>query len=405
MAWGVTQRQSIERIEQQSSLLRERITLLVASGGDGSVAGAQAESSKPGGGKGRPDWKKISAQFADLNDGGVGDMRAMMRLQAQLHDMTAEELLEAIDEVARLEVADEVKARIEQMIIGPLLEKEPELGLTRFIDRIFDERYGAAWQLSHGLSQWAIKEPGKASAWFDQQIAAGRFESKSLDGKSQARIQFEGSMISVLLASDPDAAARRLEAMPEDQRQEVLQNHSFQSLKEKDHVAFAALVRSHLPKDEQPAAISQQASRLVSLGGYEQVTAFLDRIDATTDERTKTVENAAESKIQTLGYKGGVTREEIESMRAWVSAQAPGSTETVTGRALASSMQSPQGMKFPEAAALVRGYSEASGSDEGIASFLEHHGALATDQREAARELAASISDGKRRERILKRLE
>lgn len=332
-------------------------------------------------------------------------MRSMMRLQAQLQDMTADELLVAMDEIAALDIPAEAKTRLEQMLMGPLLQKEPELGLSRFIDRISDEQNGIAWQLSNALKEWAAKEPGKASAWFDEQIAAGKFDSRALDGKSESRIQFEGAMISALLSTDPGAARRRLQGIPEDQRGEVLQNHAFQSIKEQDQLAFVGLVRSELPVGEQPNTISRLASRLVSLGSYEKVTAFLERIDATPEERTKSVESAAESKIQNLGYREGVTRGEIDSMREWVAAQAPGSTDRVTGKALARSLRGAKGIKFPEAAALARQYGASSGNDEVVVSFLEDQGSSARAHRDEARELANSIADVKRREEILKRLD
>ena len=86
--------------------------------------------------------------------------------------MTREELLAALDEVATLDLTDNARGMLEQMLIGPLIEKAPELVLTRFIDCLQDARSGLKWHLPNALREWAKNDPAKADAWFDQQIAA-----------------------------------------------------------------------------------------------------------------------------------------------------------------------------------------------------------------------------------------
>jgi hypothetical protein len=307
-----------------------------------------------------------------------------------------------LDEVAALDLPKESREMLEQMLIGPLAEKDPEYALTKFIDRLHDTAGVLSWQLSHAMQQWAKKDPAAAIAWFDRQIAAGKFDSKSLDGKSQPRIQFEGNLISVLLGSDPDAAGRRLGALPEDQRKEVLSRFSYQPLKEEEQFAFAKLVRDQLPEEDQAKALGQQASRMLGNEDYSKVTAFLDRIQATPAERAVCVEQAAEASIQTISHKKKPTREDLDSMREWVAAQAPGTTDTVTGKVLASAARGGRKMQFSEAADLAVQYHEASGNDDVLSSFLD--GWTARQNTEQARVLAEKISDEKRREEILKNL-
>ena len=319
--------------------------------------------------------------------------------------MSKEELAAAFDEIAALDFPAESREMLEQLIIGPLAEKDPEFALTKFIDRLQDNDGALSWQLSHAMQQWAKKDPTAAIAWFDRQIAAGKFDSKSLDGKSQSRIRFEGNLINVLLGSDPDAAGRRLGALPEDQRDEALSQFSFQQLEEEDQLAFAKLVRDQLPEKDQAKALGQQASRLLGNEDYSKVTGFLDRIQATPAERAACVEQAAESKLQSISYKKKVTREDLDSMREWVTAQAPEKTGTVTGKVLASASQNGRKMEFSEAADLAVEYHDASGNDDVLSSFLDGWPARQNDQnKELARSLAQKISDEKRREEILKNL-
>lgn len=395
--WLGTQRRSIATLEKESVLLRKHLAAL------SSGSGPDAPSSKPKApdqlakGKEPLDWKKIAAQFAEMQQsGGTGDMRVMMRFQQRLQAMSKEELVAALDEIAALDLPAESRAMLEQMLIGPLVQKDPELALTRFIDRLQDNDGSLGWQLSNAFQEWAKKDPGKATAWFDQQIAAGKFDSKSLDGKSQSRIQFEGALINILLASDPATAALRLGAMPENQRGKVMR-YSLNPLKEEDQMAAAKLVRDQLPAKDQAEALGRLASQLVGNNGYSKVAGFLDRIEATPAERTACAEKAAESKIGRSSYEKKVTREDLDTMREWVGTQAPGSTDSITGKILGNAIQGGGKMNFSEAADLAIQY-----NDEVLATFLES--GPARQNKEQARVLAEKISDLKRREKILKNL-
>ena len=402
VGWLGSQRQTIATLEQESALLRKHIAARTSSTASDPQHGKSAAPAKIAKDKEPIDWKKIAAQFAELqHSGGMGDMRTMMKFQQRLQAMTKEELVAALDEIATLDLPKESRAMLEQMLIGPLVQKDPELALSRFIDRLQDQHGGMSWQLSSAMQEWAKKDPAKATAWFDQQIAAGTFDSKSLDGKSRPRQQFEGGLINVLLASDPAAAGRRLGALPADQRSEVLSQFQFQQLKEEDQLAFAKLVRGQVPEKDQARALAGQASRMVSSDGYSKVTEYLARIEATPAERAACAGEAAEAKLRNYNGKK-VTREDLDTMREWVSTQAPEALGRITGEALGNAMQGGSKMEFSEAADLAVQYNQAGGNDEVLASFLESW--PARQNKEQARVLAAKITDGKRREEILKRL-
>lgn len=398
-----TQRRSMSVVEEENALLQKHITAARSlTTDDGTADGQPSGSAKLAKGKETLDWKKIAEQLAEMQrGGGTGDMRATLRLQKRLQEMSKEELVTALDEIAALEISDESRSMLEQMLIGPLVQKDPGFVLTKFSDRLDEPKIG--WQLSNAMQQWAKKDPAKASAWFDQQIAAGKFDSKSLDGRSESRNQFEAALIPVLLESDVDAAARRLGAIPEDQRDNVLGHYPFQQLKEENQLAYAQLVRSQLPEKEQAGALARQASRLARGDGYANVTAYMDRIKATPAERVACVENAAEFQIQSVSNQKKVTLGDLDTMREWAAAQAPGTADRITGKALANSLQWGNKMNFTDAADLALHYHEASGNDDVLISFLENGGSHQNE--EAARLLAAKISDDKRREKILENLE
>lgn len=402
-SWLGSQRQTISALEQESAFLQKAITARSSGSAPDSPRSKPASSAKLGKDKEPIDWQKVATQFAEMRQaGGMGDMRTMMRFHQRLQAMSKEELVAALDEIAALDLPADIQAMMEQMILGPLVEKDPELALTRFIDRIQDNDGSLSWQLSDAMQQWAKKDPAAAIAWFDSQIAAGKFDSKSLDGKSRPRLQFEGNLIHVLLSSDPDAAGRRLAGLPEDQRDEALSQFSHHSLEEDDQLAFANLVRNQLPEKNQARTLARQASHLVSDEGYSKVTEFLDRIQATPVERAASVERAAENRIQSIASQKKVTREDLDSMREWVNSQAPEKTGEVTGKALAAASQNGRKMQFSEAAELAVQYHDASGNDEVLSAFLDEW--PARQNKEQARLLAEKISDEKRRAEILKKL-
>lgn len=404
--WIGSQRRSIANLERQSSLLRKEIEARKT--GD-QADGASSRSSAPGKetkDKSPIDWKKIAAKLEESrSSGGMGDMRTMMRLSQRLMSMDKNELAAALDEIASLDLSETSRMVLESMLIGPLIEKDPEFALTKFIDRINAEQGGMRWQLSRAFGEWAKKNPAAATAWFDRQIAAGTFESKSLDGKSQSRMQFEGIMIGTLLASNPEAASLRLAALPEDQRSEVLRNHALNSLKQEDQLTYAKLVRQSLTeKDGQECIAGLVSRRAYASDDYSSLTDCMNRIEATPAERTACVEEAAENKFRQLSEDRKITRDDIEKLREWAKSQSPEIADRATGKALANSLKREGKMEFSEIAALAVDYHNASGSDEVLVPLLRDWQSRQDENKEQARALAGKISDEKVRNEILKDL-
>jgi hypothetical protein len=222
------------------------------------------------------DWKKVAGQFAEMRSrGGMTDMQSMMKLQRRLQAMSKDEI------GAAFETPAEAREMLEQMLISQLAEKDPEFTLKKFVDRLQERDGSMSWSLANAMQAWARKDPARAIAWFDQQIAAGKFDSKALDGKSQPRLNFEGSLINLLLDSDPSAAGSRLAALPQDQRHEALQSGFNHPLTAENEAAFAKLVRDHIPAEEQARTLAEKTSSLVRGDqSYKRVTEFLDRIQA-----------------------------------------------------------------------------------------------------------------------------
>ena len=395
--WLGGQRHTISGLEKESAALRKQIAARSLPTADPSLAKANAPA-KAAKSKKPLDWKKIAAEFADRQG---GDRRTMMRLQQRLQAMSTEELVASLDEIAALDLPSESRSRLEQMLLGPLSDKNPELALTKFIGRLETDQGMMTWQLSAALRKWLEKDPAKATAWFDREIGAGTFEAKALNGRSHSRIQFEGAAVAFLLNSDAAAAARRLGALPADQRDDVLSLPSFQQLKEEDQVAFAKLVRGQISEDGQAKALARQVGRLGGEDSYSKAADFMKRIEATPAERKACVEEVAESMTQSFSNQKPMTREDFDRLRGWVGEQDPGSLGVVTGRTLATASQNGR-IDFPEAAELAMQYHAAAGNDDVLGAFLESD--AARWNKDDARPLVEKISDPARREEILKRL-
>jgi len=400
--WNVSQMRSISSLEDERVTLRQRIAAATGPSGTGMMMASRPSKSGKAGSD-RIDWKSLSSQLASAEEGGsAGEMRAMMNFQQRLDKMTKEEMIDALDEIASLNLPDASRAMLESMIIDPLIAQDPEMALKHLADRIQSDPDGVGWQLSNALREWAKNDLSTASAWFDKQIADGNFDSKSLDGRSDVRLQFEGALMESLLGSDPSAAARRLSELPEDQRREVLQQVPFGELSEESRNAYTDLVRNLVPADEREGSFAHIATELVGSGDYADVSAFLNGVHATPSERSAAAGDAADSKLSQLAMEGKVTAKNVDEMRAWLKDQAPGQIDSITGKALAEAAQERGKFKFSDAAQLALQYQQSSGNDDVLVAFLKSYSARSN--LDEAKHLAEMIKNDARRAEILKGL-
>lgn len=174
-----------------------------------------------------------------------------------------------------------------------------------------------------------------------------------------------------------------------------------------DPVAFAALLRSNLPAEDQPKAIAGLAGALRGNKPFSELDSILAAIGATPEDRLACVESEVRSLVNHQVYpdQGRTGLRKIENLgdvRPWLIEQAPAEADRITGLALADLLNEAGQMSFGEIAALAGEYDKESGGSEVLASLLESAGG---DHKEEARGLAASIGDENLRARVLKKLE
>ena len=400
--WLGTTQLRIQRAQDQTRLLQQRLSEGLATGsatsGVGMADGVAAKSGREGN-EDPLDWRKIGEALADAGQGGMPDLRAYMDLQARLVEMDGDDIVAALEEIAALDLPAELRQGLETMLIANLAEKDPQLALERYLDRMGESRgMAVSWSLAQAFGKWLEKDPEAAGTWFDDRIAAGDFDSKSLDGRSDDRLRFESALIGKWLKSDPAAAGERLKMLPEEQRDDVLRQGGFSNLAKGSEEDFARLVRDNFPEEDRGGLLAHGMSARMQQGGYEEVSAFLDQIDATGSERKDVAKNIVVQKLQGLAGSSEVRRPDVDEMRAWLGKEAPEDADRITGEALGGLWM--DGME--RRAEMVVQLSEEGGGDAVLAGFIETGQVLS--QRDLARRLAEKIRDPGERERLLERI-
>jgi hypothetical protein len=394
--WIVSGKQSAATLEHEIDLLTQRIHMVKSAGDEESKAGgAGKDSSKAKDGK--IDWKDISKKMAEMRGGGgMGDMRTMMRIQRLLLDMSAEDLAAQLDEIAKLDLDDMAKKQLQSMILGALAEKDPKMVIERFGDESADENSPGRWSVQMALGKWAEKEPAAAAAWLDKQIAAGKFDSKSLDGKNQERIRFEGVLVAQLLKTDPAAASARVAALPEDQREDFFNQGFFFQVTPANESSYTKLVRESVPADKVGGILANTAGNLAFQGSYERVDGFIATSKATDEEKKSIVKQVMQNKLSQHG-DSKINVQELDKARAWAATQSPGVVDKATGEALANTLW--RGGDFKTASELALQYNASSGNDEVLAAFLKSS-QVQNSKADEAKPLIDQIKDPALREEI-----
>lgn len=399
--WLGSQFQSLSRLEKDINFIRKSIASRSAAAAVDDVSRAKLAASKQAKNDKPMDWGKLALALRQGYGESITDMRELANFRERLGQMTKEELVTALAEIAAIDPPSDSHRMLELAIVLSLIEQDPALAVTSLYNQPLDDRVVFSLML-RALPRWAGQDPAKAFAWFDQQIAAGKLESKALDEGGSLRTTLEATLFKGLFASDPNAAIRRLAAQPEGQRGELLMNSRLEPLKGPEQLAYAKMIRSQVPANEQANLFSKLASTVVADGGFAKVSEFLDRIQAGPAERATCAEEAAMAKL-TQQASEKITPNDLDKMRTWVSGQAPLDTAKITGKILGNAMQGEHPIGFSEAAAMALQYNQASGNDDVLSSFLKSPGAR--ENKDQARALAAKISEVKLREEILKTLD
>jgi hypothetical protein len=403
--WTIYQRREASELTSKTQALQQQIEKAKSKN---PASGATTTSSQKPKGKLKSsddsiDWKSLAARMVELQkDDGHVDDEAVNRFEVRMEKMSREELIAALDEISTLGLDNEGKSLLEETLVEALIAKDPAYVLQRYADRIQNDDDGVGWQLSEALGAWSKIDLSAATAWFDKEIAAGRFESKSLDGQSETRLEFEAALLGELLSSNSKAATARVEALPKDLRSTAMQQIDAAGMSPAGQQEYIKLIRSLLPEDERIDTFSHVLSEIFEEVNYTQTGKFLDDVSATPPEREAAAKDTVSSRLENISSERPVTRNDIEEMRAWIKQQSPSNVDRMTGEALAAAMQDNDEFNYLKASALALEFHQSSGNDDVLIGFLSDF----TDDAnmEQAISLAGNIKDPIRREEILKDL-
>jgi hypothetical protein len=289
------------------------------------------------------------------------------------------------------------------MLLHALARKNPELACQHFIDEADGQPATLTWPLKQAFEKWLKSDPGAANSWLDQQLEAGTLDGKSLDGKDPIRLQMQAASFYSLIRSDPSSAMRRMSDIPPDQRKEMLLGSHY-SVAEKDHEAFADLVRSSLPKEEHSKVLSSQLSLYGNQDDLTRMSSYLSRIDATKEDRVACMEAATLTLFTLMPRERQVTRADFDQFHQWAGSIDPASADKVTGTALAVTLSSGKGVSFDELAGIASDYHGTGAGDDILVAFIEQSVANEDVSKAKAREVAIRIRDLERREELLEQL-
>jgi hypothetical protein len=281
-------------------------------------------------------------------------------------------------------------------VMGILMQKDPEQLIRQCFAGEQDPMNPDSHMMAHAFGLWAVKDPSGALSWFDQKVAEGSMESRSLDGRNSVKLRFEGALIGALMKQGGEAASRRLEALPAKDRVEVLGGSVALGLPQDRRGDFARMVRQHVPAEQQASMLARPVTMMVFQGGYDQVTEYLGQIDATAGERLEIAKTAMSGRL--MG-PGGSVDTKLQEATDWLAQVAPEHVDAITGAALGKWYGPDPDQRFE----LVERLHEEGGGDALLVAFLDEAGVY--QNREAARRLAAKIESAEDRERLLGRLE
>jgi hypothetical protein len=407
-AWlaGITS--SKQSLAARNSLLRERIQAANASEAQTPAPSAAEPRKLPGqtsrngklSSKNLYEWKSLAESVLLEKSGRSTVQRMELRLSARLAKMSIEDILSTYDEIAASDVPRNSFKLLTNEFFQAASVKDPAQTLRHFESLLAAGDYSSGNLITPAFYRWFSQEPATAMAWFDEIIAAGKLDSKRLDGENQLLTDLSGHLIESQLASDPTAALARLKSLEEDQQMEVVRR-KFRALAPGTEPAFADLIRQGLPPDLQINAFRHVTTRIAVNSDFAKVSGFLDAIGATPDERLELAADTALTGFEAISQKyQSITPQNVQAMREWIAQQAPQDVERISGEVLAHSA------KFigPEKpAAMVAELHAKSGSDELLATFLRN-GEMKRHLPEEALAMAAKIKDAALRERLIDQL-
>ena len=337
-------------------------------------------------------WAALGTLVAEMENGpGSGSFGILIKLHNRLTKFSVADFENAFDEIAGLDIPEQNRKALEDMLLEMYVTKAPRQALERFSDRLRDDESEVSGWLTKAFGEWVEEDPAAALSWMDRSIEGGVFDSKTLEGRNQNRAIFEGRLIGWLLKANPGAALARALDLPLQERKQMLGSAPIGA---DEYAAYASLTRSSFDNPEDVLkTMSMVAGNLAKMDDFSSVDRFIENGKLSQDEIDRVVGMGAFVSVAST-YNKPVTKERIEKLGAWVAGKTPANEAKLIGRALAQAASHP-GNSFADMATIARTYHEGGNNDEVIAAFLTNYlkNSRNASNREGMEKLLQSISD------------
>jgi RNA polymerase sigma factor (sigma-70 family) len=326
------------------------------------------------------DWAEVARQLKASRPWEPVNPKA--RLELRFTEMDLARLETALDEIAAAGLPEEDQELLERRICEEL--GGPKGGPWKVMERFVGSFNEGSWKWTLGpyFHRWIQQQPDAAIDWL----------AKHVDRMDRLEFGFLDTSLHPLLATSPETAGRLLEAIPPERRLESLRSLENDEFSAAQQIAWAEMVRRHLPEKDRLKAIGWPIGNWSDGDGspmeLPEVSNYLERIRAGRAEREACILQAAEERMHRVANDSGKSLlDSASGFREWVGGLEPALVDRATGVLFSGRM----GISA-DAEELLSSYHEKSGNDELLIPFLEQTDA-GHDQAPVARRLAARLGD------------
>lgn len=333
--WLLSQNNTISELSEKTKIIQERLVVVEKAAASAPVVVLGAtdpnEADEFTLEDGSLDWDAVAKMIAEIQGpNGIGmptDIKAMLRLQKKIMELSESELVDGLAAIAALDLDPEVTSQLKQGLLQRLAETDPLAALKGIGDPVSKQDSSLYWTQQSLLTRLAKEDPAAATKWLDQMIADGKVVSSSLELHNDVRLSLESAILGGLISSDINAAKARLKNYEPEKVEYLLDSSDI--LADKSGTEFNELARELLPPDKASSVITNKWGQ-THFEDLSKASESLATAGLTDQEKSKVVEKMAQNYTRSSN-----TDTKFNDIYEWSRTESPGSEAAVVANALA----------------------------------------------------------------------
>ncbi|MDA7865265.1 hypothetical protein N9294_01170 [bacterium] len=333
--WLLSQNNTITELSEKTKIIQERLVVVEKAAASAPVVVLGAKDPNEADEftleDGSLDWDAVAKMIAEIQGpNGIGmptDIKAMLRLQKKIMELSESELIDGLAAIAALDLDPEVTSQLKQGLLQRLAETDPLAALKGIGDPVSRQDSSLYWTQQSLLTRLAKEDPAAATKWLDQMIADGKVVSSSLELHNDVRLSLESAILGELISSDINAAKARLKNYEPEKIEYLLDSSDI--LADKSGTKFNELARELLPPDKASSVIINKWGQ-THFEDLSKASESLATAGLTDQEKSKVVEKMAQN--YTRSSKSDTKFSDIYE---WSRTESPGSEAASVANALA----------------------------------------------------------------------